>query len=124
MARLRRRAPAKERLGIVDRSLVAHARVSEGGERGLRIAPGSEAEGVEAAARELQQVVAADVAEGAKLSAVAQAPANQRAGGVAAPVGEFRKADRDQRQRVKVFGERQRIVVGCEPDADGRGARE
>src|SRR5205085_9524221 len=66
---------AEERHGIVDRALVAQAEVVERGDGVVRVALRGQAEGVEAAARQVEEVVAADVAEGAQLALPAMARA-------------------------------------------------
>src|SRR5947209_4803187 len=72
-------------------------------------------ERVEAAAREIEEVVAADVAEGAQLAAVAEARAQQRGGGEAAAVAELGEVHRDLAEPLEVGGEIARFVIRLEP---------
>src|SRR6185295_125889 len=80
---------AEEGQGIVDRALVAQREVGEARERRVGVAMGGERERVEAAALEIEELVAPHVADRAQLAPVSVPGAQQGGGGVAAPIGEL-----------------------------------
>jgi hypothetical protein len=90
------------------------------GQRLVVILVGTQGEGVEAAALQVEQLVAQHVANRAQLAAVAVALAQQARGGVAAAVAEFGEVHSDDGEIVEVVGDRLRSRVGGEPYAERR----
>jgi D-alanyl-D-alanine dipeptidase len=67
-----------------------------------------------------ENLVAADVAEGAQFAVVAVTLAQQAGGGIAAAVGEFREMHRDHGEVVDVGGNLGQVVLRRQPDAQRR----
>jgi hypothetical protein len=97
--------------------LVAVAEVVEPAKRPRGILPVGDRERIESALAEEVELVALHVADGAELPGVVIALAQEPRVRVAAPIGELRKVDRDQRQPGDVGCERLRVLVGREPYA-------
>mgnify|MGYP000187382321 CR=1 FL=1 len=94
------------------------AEIGETAQGILEVAPFADGESIEAATSQVLQLVAQHVADGAQLSPVAVAFAQQARGRVAASVGELGEVDGDEREVAKIVGDRLGGLAGVEPDAD------
>src|SRR5688572_11794134 len=94
--------PAEERHRALDGSRIGFAERAEPGQRLLRILALSQREGIEAAAGQVEQLVAEYVANGAQLSLPPVALAQQSRGGVATAIAELREVDRDHAKEPQV----------------------
>jgi hypothetical protein len=103
--RIRRPVGGTAGIGLVGVALVALGEIVEGGQRLFGVLALAEHEGIEADAIEEEDLVAADVAEGAQFAVVAVALAQQAGGGVAAAVGELREMHGDHGEVVDVGGD-------------------
>src|SRR5437773_6247271 len=104
------RSPAEERQGPLDRRLVGLAEVVERGERLFRVLAVAQQESVEAAAFQVEEVVAPDLAHGAQLAPVAVALAQQPRDREAAAVAELGEVHFDARDAAEPLRDRRQIV--------------
>ena len=120
----RRRHAIGERRGAPVRGvLIGDAEILEGPRRRLGVAAGREGEGVEAGPGEIEELVAQHLADGAQFARPAITAAQQRADRIAAPVGEFREIDGDEREPGEMVLEDRGVFGRTEPDAGAAGTR-
>ena len=115
--------PAVQRQRLLDGGLVGVAEVAEGGERLLQVLSLAQCEGIEAAAGEVEQLVAEHVADRAQLALPAVALTQQPPGRIPAAVSELREIDRNDAEQLQVLGDRGRLLVAVQPDPEPAGAR-
>src|SRR5262245_8129336 len=109
---------AAEQRGALYRALVGLAEDSKPGQRFLRILAVTQGEGIEAAARQVEQLVPEYVADSAQLTLPAVALAQQSRGGKAASVAELRKIHGHHLEMAKVARDQTRFLVAVEPHPD------
>src|SRR5262245_64397108 len=102
----------------LDRALVGLAEDAKPGQRFLRVLAVTQGEGIEAAARQVEQLVPEYVADCAQLALPAVALAQQPRGGKAASVAELRKIHGHHIEMEKVARDQTRFLVPFDEHAD------
>src|SRR5262245_59974212 len=102
----------------LDRALVGLAEDAKPSQRFLRVLAVTQGEGIEAATRQVEQLVPEYVADRAQLTLPAVALAQQPRGGKAAPVAELRKIHCHHLEMAKVARDQTRFLVAIEPHPD------
>src|SRR5688572_26112808 len=113
--------PAEQRQRSLDRGLIRLAEHAEAGQRFLRILALAQDERIEAAARQEEQLVAEDVADGAQLALPAVALAQQPRRGKAAAIAHLGEVHRHYLEVSKVAGDCSRLLVAVQPDTETPG---
>ena len=110
-----RRSSAKS---DVRRTLIRDGEIVERRQRALQVGTLGQLERIEAAARQIEQLIALDLADGAQLAGELVALAQQLRLAVAATFGDAAELDRHQADAQEILGQRRDRIGRAEPHAE------